>query len=238
MARWILASLSYLALLGAWAIPATATPVDVFFTGPSSSGTSYGLSTADAVDARDNFGVQWVTPSELVSVGFDYGIVQSAVLDFRPNPPISATENTGRQEWTVENTSGGSFDGTSYLLFTNSNAYTASATLIDYLDENVGLPIDEALGWVIVAAPAGDLGTFYYPAIELNGITANGAVSDLFDVNYVVKEALIQAPVGSGSFHLPQLVVYRGFTPIPEPGTAALLAAGFALLGIRRHLRF
>lgn len=235
----ILTSLTHLALVVAWAIPATAVPVDVFFTGPmTSSDTRFGMSLADAVDARDSFGIPWVTPAILGGVGSSYATFQSPVLTFSPNPPTSPTANFGTEQWTVENTSGGSLEGSNFLIFTHTDVFTKSGVTIDYLDENVGLTIDAALDWVIVEAPSGAFGTFYYPAIELNGITANGAVSDPFFVDYVVNEPLVQAPASSGIFQLPQLAIGRGFTPVPEPGAAALLAAGLTALGIGRRFRW
>jgi hypothetical protein len=58
-----------------------------------------------------------------------------------------------------------------------------------------------------------------------------------FDVKYIVTQALTAAPAGSMEFQLPELQVGMGFSPVPEPGTATLVALGVLALSARRLRR-
>jgi hypothetical protein len=234
------------ALFGLSALPAAAVPVDVFFEGPSTPSdpsTSFGLGETQALAANTNFGVPIID---------DLSFVGSVTGTLQPNPSLtptwtmmSDTENRATSSWDVTNESGSDLVGATYLLFTHTDPFTKEGVLVDYADSNVGLTIDEALGWVIVKSVDPTLGAFYYPAIlldrsasdPLNGFLGSGMTSANFDALYVVKQELVDAPAGSMAFQLPELQVGMGFSPVPEPGTAMLVALGVLALSARRLRR-
>jgi hypothetical protein len=233
-------------MLGLSALPAAAVPVDVFFTGPSiptDLTTSFGLGETQALAANANFSVPIID---------NLGFVGPVTGTLHPNPSFtptasltSDTENRATSSWNVDNVSSFDLAGATYLLFTHTDPFTKDGVLIDYADANVGLTIDEALGWVIVKTVDPTLGAFYYPAIlldrsvsdPLNGFLGSGMTSASFDVAYVVKQALVVAPIGSTEYQLPELQVGMGFSAVPEPGTATLLALGVLALSARRLRR-
>src|SRR5262245_478146 len=136
------------------AAPARAVPVDVFFDGPSTPqdpSTNFGLSEAQAQNARDAFGIPFVTdPAVLGSVEGIYAVPPTqSLVGFSPDPPTS-TLNRATSSWTVENISGADIHGASYLVFTHTDPFTKDGVPIDYDDTNVGLTLDAALGWVII----------------------------------------------------------------------------------------
>lgn len=229
------------------AAPAGAVPVDVFFEGPtipSDPNTNFGLGEAQALSVSMSAGVPIIDNALVRPVAGRLDANPSFSVSFSPNPPTSSL-NRASESWTADNISGGDLTGATYLLFTHTDPFMKEGVLVDYADSNVGLTIDEALGWVIIKSTslAGD--DFYYPAIQLdrsvmnplNGFLAEGATSDPWSVEYVVKEALVPAPVGSLIFQLPELEVGFANVPVPEPSTAALLALGFGALGVRRTRR-
>ena len=223
------------ALFGLSALPAAAVPVDVFFEGPSipsALSTSFGLGETQALAANANFAVPII--DNLAFVGSVTGTLQ-ANPSFTPTASLTSdTENRATSSWNVDNVSSFDLAGATYLLFTHTDPFTKDGVFIDYADSNVGLTIDEALGWVIVKSVDPTLGAFYYPAIlldrsvsnPLNGFLGSGMTSANFDVAYIVKQALVAAPAGSTEFQLPKLQVGMGFSPVPEPGTATLVALG------------
>jgi hypothetical protein len=115
---------------------------------------------------------------------------------------------------------------------------------VSYPDSDVGITIDVDLGWVLLLTSTADE-DYFYPAIlldrtvssPLDGMLDAGATSDPFDVDYVVKGPFVELPALSGDFFLPDLEVARAFTPVPEPGSAALLAASLAALAWGRRRR-
>jgi len=234
------------ALFGLSALPAAAVPVDVFFEGPSipsSPSTSFGLGETQALAANTNFAVPII--DSLAFVGSVTGTLQ-ANPSFTPTSSLtSPTENRATSSWNVDNVSPSDLAGATYLLFTHSDPFTKDGVFIDYTDSNVGLTIDEALGWAIVKSVDPTLGAFYYPAIlldrsvsdPLNGFLGSGETSASFDVKYVVMQALVAAPAGSTEYQLPKLNVGMGFSPVPEPGTATLVALGVLALSARRLRR-
>ena len=237
----LLGALVCAASLAGLAAPVGATPVDVFFDGPSTAAapnTRFGLSAAQAATAHDSFGVPFVTSLDFLGSAVGTYLIDQSLHTF--SVPPNASLNRATSHWTVENVSGSDLLGASYLVFTHTDPFEKDGVLVAYDDTNVGLTIDAVLGWVIVQAMAGGQ-TFYYPAVlldrsvqnPLDGVLVDGVPSDPFSVQYVVSEPLVQAPAGSGPFQLPQLEIGRGFAAVPEPASGLLLALGLVALALR-----
>lgn len=223
---------------------ARATPIDVFFDGPTPPGaptTNYGISAASA-SAAQSAGVTIIQNHDLLTTVGGYLSVTlppSSSLVVSPNPPTSSL-NRVTSSWTIGNVSGEDMTGASFLLFTNTKPYTVGSTTIDYPDDKVGLQIDAALGWYIVKATFSGV-DYYYPALLLDrtaqdilagNVTAGSSVSAA--VQYVVKQALVKV---DGDYRLPKLNLGFARVVIPEPGTALLLGVGLSLLATRRSRR-
>lgn len=224
---------------------ALAVPVDVFFQGirpASDPSTAYGIGRTQAEMARDVYGLQIisdiggsvVTPENTLSVT----LPPSTSIVLNPDPPTGPV-NRATSIWDVQNISGSTLAGAAYMLFTHTDPFSVQGVPVDYMDENVGITLDAALGWVIIMTIGNDLNEYYYPALLLDrtagtpidGVIANGD-SVATEINYVVNQPLIG--VGTGAFALPELQIGFAMRPVPEPGTALLFGLGLAGLATSR----
>ncbi len=220
------------------AAPARALPVDVFFNGTrpaSNPTTAFGISLASAIDARDNFGVPILDRVDLLTtIGsrISVTIPDPSTLVLDPILPTSSN-NTAISNWQIDNSSGGTFEGTSYLLFTHTTPYAVGNRTIEYVDENVGLRIDAADGWVIVRGQAQGI-DYYYPALRL-GLDVEAGERIAAAIHYLVNEPLTGIRRnGRTDYYLPQLQLGFAQVVIPEPGTALLFGFGLTLLAAQR----
>jgi hypothetical protein len=227
---------------------AQATPVDVFFNGirpASNTSTAYGIGLAAATNARDNYGVQIIDQVDLLtSWSSRLSVIQppSSQLDMTPSPPISTSLNRVVSNWQIENISGGTLAGASYLLFTNTGPQTVGNTQIDYPDANVGLQIDKDLGWAIVHSRDAQNNDYYYPALLLDRTAATPTQGNLSPgervtaaIHYVTTVPLTSVRInGTTTYVVPKLNLQYALVVIPEPGTALLLGFGLSLLATRR----
>ena len=163
---------------------------------------------------------------------------------FTPTASLTSdTENRATSNWNVDNVSSSDLAGATYLLFTRTDPFTKDGVLVDYADSNVGLTIDEALGWVIIKSVDPTNGAFYYPAILLDRSVSDplqripGQWHDLRELRCPVRrEAGIgRRAVRLEQYQLPELHLGMGFSPVPEPGTATLVALGVLALSARRR---
>ena len=238
LARGLRVALVVLAALVSTATSALALPVDVFFNGnrpASDPETAFGISLASAINARDNFGVPIITTVELLTtISNRISVTQpkSSSLIVSPNPPTAA-QNTVISDWKIKNASGGTLEDSSYLVFTHTDPYSVGRTTIAYADENVGLRIDAADGWVIIRGQ--DQGVdYYYPALLLGeDLAARERVTA--SIHYVVNEPLASIRKGGKTkYYLPELQLGYAKVVIPEPTTALLFGFGLTLLAAQR----
>lgn len=211
---------------------ATADSVPVFFTGLD----GIGISEADAMGLKLLFGDDIVIEPSFVGEGT--GVLEVVSQDVNagsvsPFPPLSGESNTASSTWQARNVSEFDLLGDTYLLFVTSDPFATGDEVVQYEDVNVGLDFDPDDGWVLVRAGGGDE-IYYLPAVALGSLSP-GQLTGSITVGYHVNEPLEQLP--NGQYVLPQLRTGMGFTPIPEPGTAALLACGLALMAARSRRR-
>jgi hypothetical protein len=207
-------------LVAGVAAPAAATPVTLYFDGPS----GYGVAEGDALTS----GVPIEEPPYVVDAAGILRVVDQDVQlgSIDPFPPIAASANSLTSTWTVENESSYDLLGDTYILFATTVAYAIGGEVVEYDDSDVGLSIDPDLGWVLIHTNAGPGEDYYFPAMLLGSLVP-GEVAAPFAVNFVVDAPMQQ--VGN-TFVLPQFQTGLGFAPIPEPGAATLMCLGLVLL--------
>lgn len=214
-------------LLVGVAAPAAATPVSLFFDGPS----GFGVSQGDALAS----GIPIVEPPYVVDAEGILRVIDQAVQlgSVDPFPPIAASANSATSVWTVENESSYDLLGDTYFLFVTTTRYAIGREVITYDSSDVGLSIDPDLdlGWVLIHTNAGPGEDYYFPAMSL-GSLAPGGVADPFAVDFVLEGPVQQ--VGN-TFVLPRFQTGLGFAPIPEPTAGVLMGFGLLLLAATRR---
>jgi hypothetical protein len=223
-------------------LPAAATPSCsgsaclVSYDGP----LGFGLTAADASFVSTAIGIPILTPG---IVTLAEGILEPSALDFDPETdldpflPSAAGPNRAQWSWTIRNVSSEDLLGNAYYMFTSIPPIFTDedGNTVDYTGTDISMTLDASLDpWVIVEAFDSSNQSFFYPAVDLGSLVSGG------DADPFVMQVLIDGPLvqtGPAKFVLPQLNVGMGFTPIPEPGAAAMFAIGLAGLGVAGRRR-
>jgi hypothetical protein len=226
-------------------LPAAATPSCsgsaclVSYDGP----LGFGLTAADASFVSTAIGIPILTPG---IVTLAEGILEPSALDFDPEtdvtpfPPFRRRGfgfNQVQWSWTIRNVSSEDLLGNAYYMFTSIPPIFTDedGNTVDYTGTDISMTLDASLDpWVIVEAFDSSNQSFFYPAVDLGSLVSGGD-ADSFSMQLLIDGPLVQT--GPSKFVLPQLNVGMGFTPIPEPGAAAMFAIGLAGLGVAGRRR-
>lgn len=215
------------------AAPVAAIPYDALYNGPTQNGTNFGISASSA-SAAQAAGIPIITPPVFSGAGV-IDIVDQDIESVTLDPGDLVTPFEADSTWTVENIFGSDLDGALYLVFVAVDPRTVvvnnQSHVIDHIDALTGLEIDAAKGWSIVQTTDAQLGTIYYPAISLGSL--DDGQQKQFDLRYHLED-LKTIPLGALTVvPMPQMRLAIAFVPVPEPGTALLVALGLAGLATR-----
>jgi hypothetical protein len=231
-------SIVFSALLAASlaATSAAAAPFDAVFNGPADGGgQNFGLSASSA-SAAQAAGVPLVVTDIFDTAGV-INVVDQGLGGIHPSqfPTPFETDST----WTIESAFGSTLAGSVYLVFTTTDprSFTLNGVLqtVEYEDSLAGLELDPSNGWTLIQESDPQLGTLFYPAINLGSLDPGQQKS--FVLRYHLEE-IHTFPDGNDTFlPLPSLRIAVAFVPVPEPGTGFLLALGLAGLATRARKR-
>lgn len=202
---------------------AGATPVGLWFDGPTFGGTlPIGVSESSALGSGLEIHDDALTdPTGLLDV-------TSQVLDDSsivwPVPPSFEDPVQASSDWTVEAQQ--PFAGRVLMVF-------VTTTDVEYLGLS-GLTVDAEEGWLLVRSQL-EGQDVYLPAVDLGLLPVAGAIANT-PIHYLVATAL-KWDATNGRYLLPQLMMAVTTLPtaVPEPGGLLLLACASALLAARQR---
>lgn len=216
------------------ATAALAASMGVTFDGPvdPENGQRFGLSSASAAAAQ-NAGIG-VLQAPMFQADGNLDIVKQNLQQIKLKKKDLVTPFDVESRWTAE--SDRDLDASVvYLVFTTIDPRKFKSggkkKDVNYDPEQVGLRVNSDDGWVLLQTSTASLGTLYYPAVRLGPMAFHDREG--VDVPYYLEQLITFKNGKSTIVPLPKLRIAVALAPIPEPGTALLIAAGLIALAAR-----